>query len=593
MARFFGISSLVLLIAGIAFASEPVEIVSSEQVVNSRVGGKNASSETVAVIGQPFTSALRVTTTEASEHFYSVQVTANSTQAVRKGDVCLVSLYARTVSSGFETGEGQVAFFYQKGGEPYTKSLYMLYRIPQEWTQFYVPFKMADDYIAGKSTLGLGFGAAKQAIEVADVKVLNYGRDYDMEKLPRSIITYSGREPEAPWRKEAAERIEKQRKANILVAVVDASGKPVRDAKVQVSMTRHAYRFGTAVHAWRWSEQSPTGERYREEILKNFNTIIVENSMKWQAVEGDYGPGAKERALELLKWAKKNGLNTHGHVLVWPSVNFTPKKFKHLVSKENASELAATIKRHIEDTTKYFDPYVDEWQVVNEMFGNRGYVEVLGDQAPIEWFRTAHASIPNVPLYINDNNITTNYMNEKAPQPQFYKEVIRHLQAAKAPLAGIGFQGHIGNSLTPPPRLYTILEEFAQFGLPLQATEFDVHLRDEEVQGDYVRDYITVFFSHPSTAGLTHWGFWEGQHWVPFSALVRKDWSYKPSMLAYRDLVFNQWWTDVGGKTDQTGKFTTRGFLGDYKVTVEHMGKSLTQTMSLTKKNAKITVTLK
>ncbi len=142
-------------------------------------------------------------------------------------------------------------------------------------------------------------------------------------------------------------------------------------------------------------------------------------------------------------------------------------------------------------------------------------------------------------------------------------------------------QSHFGSALTPPTRLYTILEQFSQFGLPIQATEFDVHARDEQVQADYTRDFLTVFFSYPSTAGVTFWGFWEGQHWVPHAALIRKNWDYKPNMKAYRDLVYNKWWTRASDSTDASGQFATRGFLGSYKVTVEYEGISQSEVLDL------------
>ena len=37
------------------------------------------------------------------------------------------------------------------------------------------------------------------------------------------------------------------------------------------------------------------------------------------------------------------------------------------------------------------------------------------------------------------------------------------------------------------------------------------------------------------------WGFWEGDHWQPHTAMWTKDWSPTPQALAYRDLVYNRW----------------------------------------------------
>ena len=46
------------------------------------------------------------------------------------------------------------------------------------------------------------------------------------------------------------------------------------------------------------------------------------------------------------------------------------------------------------------------------------------------------------------------------------------------------------------------------------------------------------------------------------------DWTAKPNADAYNDLVFNKWWTNIDGYTDDSGAFTTRGFLGDYEIEI-------------------------
>lgn len=112
------------------------------------------------------------------------------------------------------------------------------------------------------------------------------------------------------------------------------------------------------------------------------------------------------------------------------------------------------------------------------------------------------------------------------------------------------------------------LDRFAQFGKPLQITEFDVDTNDEQAQADYTRDVMTVMFSHPATSGFLMWGFWEGSHWKPKCAMYRTDWSEKPNARAYRDLVFGQWWTNASGKTAADGAYSARAFLGEYEIEV-------------------------
>ena len=82
------------------------------------------------------------------------------------------------------------------------------------------------------------------------------------------------------------------------------------------------------------------------------------------------------------------------------------------------------------------------------------------------------------------------------------------------------------------------------------------------------------------------WGFWEGDHWQPHTAMWKKDWSPTPQALAYRDLVFNQWWTQITGKADLNGDFKADAFYGDYIVTSNGKTKNVT----LSKKDKSVRV---
>ena len=105
-------------------------------------------------------------------------------------------------------------------------------------------------------------------------------------------------------------------------------------------------------------------------------------------------------------------------------------------------------------------------------------------------------------------------------------------------------------------------DRFAAFGRELEITEFDINTSDEGTQADYTRDFMTAAFSQPSVKAFLMWGFWEGAHWIPRGAMMRRDWSLKPNGEVYKDLVFKRRWTNTDGKTGAQGTFALRGFLG-------------------------------
>jgi hypothetical protein len=88
------------------------------------------------------------------------------------------------------------------------------------------------------------------------------------------------------------------------------------------------------------------------------------------------------------------------------------------------------------------------------------------------------------------------------------------------------------------------------------------------------------------------WGFWDGAHWKNNAPLFRRDWSEKPAAKAYRELVLGRFRTDVKGKTDAAGKYATRGFLGDYELSVTRAGKTKTVKAQLLPAGSSLAVVL-
>jgi hypothetical protein len=79
---------------------------------------------------------------------------------------------------------------------------------------------------------------------------------------------------------------------------------------------------------------------------------------------------------------------------------------------------------------------------------------------------------------------------------------------------------------------------------------------------------MTAMFSNPNVNQISNFGIWSKNIYNPRVALYNDDWSPKPNALVWEDLIKRQWHTSASGRTGTAGTFGTRGFLGDYLVTV-------------------------
>lgn len=404
--------------------------------------------------------------------------------------------------------------------------------------------------------------------------------------------TYEGREPEAPWRAAAQRRIEKFRKGGLAVRVLDADGSPLEGVRVRIVQKRHRFRFGSMVSAERLIEDSPEGDLYREAFMSNFNSATVPKFYDFIWLDPERPKRSVPATLKCLEWLAQKGIATHGHVLVW---NFGPggRKSPTPPGKEDSEERVA---RHFERTIERqdFAAGVQRWDVLNEPYENSEAFEVLGVAQAAEWFKRAHRADPEATLILNETGLCAMTVRSSWPDRLASTErLVNSLRDQGAPVHALGIQSHQFDALTPIPRVWETLERLSKLNLELLITEYDARTNPsagrlasfeqrfrtppdkpirpelEQLEADYLRDYLTVCFSHPAVTEFTIWGFWDGDHWLFNAPFYRKDWTERPALSAWRELVYREWWTDLTLTTDRRGRVKTRGFLGDYDLYLE------------------------
>ena len=537
------------------------------------------SLEPITVTGRTFTQAWRITGLKPSMNSYDQQLSANNTIEIKKDDVLLIQFWARSLGNK----PAQTEFVFEQNSDDYSKSISAGVNLKAKWTLYSVPFKAHRDFPVNKSAARFRLGYDNQAFELGGVTLKSYGKTRKLESLPFSGFSYIGREANAAWRSAANARIDQLRKANLKIRVVDANGKAIANVSVKLEMQRHAFRFGTAVDAEVLLGQSADSNKYKKTILELFNHAVLENDLKWPNWE-EY---TRPRALEALKYLKTNNVTVRGHNLIWPCENdyCLPKDVPAMFS--NPAQLRSRIDSHLQDILGATKGQLTEWDVVNEPSANKRLSKILGEDEMAAQFKRAKQLEPNAKAFINDyGNLGEGDLDVE------YKRIIARMIALGAPLEGIGLQSHFGLKLTPPEELFNRLEDFGKFGLPLAITEFDIDMSNEQLQADYLRDFMTIAFSSPRVNNFLMWGFWEGMHWLPDAALYRKDWTIKPNGRAYKDLLFKKWWTNTSGSSDPNGRYATRGFMGDYKLSATVAGKTVTQKIRLEKSSGEFTIRL-
>ncbi|MFS0726682.1 S-layer homology domain-containing protein [Paenibacillus sp. 1P07SE] len=426
-----------------------------------------------------------------------------------------------------------------------------------------------------------------QKLEITDIQIINFRQHIDVSQLPQMDreITYEGREADAPWRAAAAQRIEDIRKSDVVVKVVDDNGAPLSGAEVAVRQKRHAYSFGSIMNfnVIDSDRSQALKDQYLDLIRMTSNSSGETNNLKWHRIYE-----MEDNIERNLSWAEENELKMRGHVLIWGQWSKPPA---HLVAEMQSDPelLRQRTLEHITTAVTKYKGRLEAWDVVNEPLSSQDFTNVLGNEVMLEWFAAAHQADPDARLFLNDYGLLTNDVGHG----NYTYNLLEYLVDNEADIHGLGMQGHFsGRNPVAPVKMLEILDRFGGLGLDIEVTEFTFDTLDEQLQADFWRDVLTVMFSHPSTTGFHTWGLWEGQMDKSGSAMFRQDFSIKPNGEVWMDLIYNQWWTDEAGTTDQHGEFHTRAFHGEHEVTVTHNGEEVTADLVLDADGAELIVAL-
>ena len=477
-----------------------------------------------------------------------------------RGDRMLALVKARVTGQT----KGEMHAKLQLNRDPYTAAAPVVrIELTPEWTEYPALMEVSKSLSQGDASFTLFCGQVAQTIEIASVKLLHYGPERPLADFPRIKRSYAGREPDAPWRKAALDRIERERKKDLTARFTTPDGKPLANTKVKLSLRRHAFGFGSAVPARLMTDDSEDARRFREIVDEYFSMIVFENDFKDGNWSADVDPARmQQRRAELdqaFAWLAERNIAVRGHYLMQVPV---PYNLEGVTDDE-------AIRRHYLDSTRerirFAGKRVCEWDAINhpaawtgaDMLNRRPGLGTI-DREVLKLAR----SLTDLPMLVNEDNIF-----KPGRQSDETYQYLAALKREGITIDALGNQSHIDDSYLPAPEeILAVTDRFAEV-VPRQViTEFDVITPgDEELAADYTRDILIAVFSHPAYSGFLWWGFWEGSHWQPSAASWNRDWSIRKRGEVLREWLGKRWRTEVELTTDATGTARWRGFPGWYE----------------------------
>ncbi|TPG36225.1 endo-1,4-beta-xylanase [Flavobacterium pectinovorum] len=329
--------------------------------------------------------------------------------------------------------------------------------------------------------------------------------------------------------------------SNVIYVVTTGSSTIPEDPtflKVKANKLANPFFVGMAVKASQLTNGSPY-----DIILKNeFSSISAEYEMKMDPISTASGVYNWTAADKIVAYGNTNGINVHGHALVWH--NAVPKWLQDFAGTD--AEFAAEVKKYITDVVTHYAGKVKSWDVVNEAADDNGgnmrntiFLKRMGPnyiKDCFQWARNAAnaAGDTKLLLFYNDYATSTNI----AKQDKVFS-IIDDLKASSL-IDGIGFQMH--NTYLSPTKaqIETDLNRAVAKGLKIHVSELDIQVNQSNdistftnerrlAQKEKYKEIVQLYNALPAANkyALTVWGMKDNESWIPYSTElnhVGNDW---------------------------------------------------------------------
>lgn len=325
--------------------------------------------------------------------------------------------------------------------------------------------------------------------------------------------------------------------------------------------------IGTAISMWKNDlNNASLGET--KEVGAQFNMLVAENEMKWDALEPSRNSFSYGSADNLVRFAQNHDMRLRGHCLAWHSqlptwVSSDGKKNDKNWSREEALNI---LKNHIEKVVKHYKGKVAEWDVVNECLDddqsvvrsnpegytlrkNSVWTQAVGEDFIDSAFVWAHRADPDAVLYLNDYGVE---FSNKAKTAAFYNLAMR-LKKKGIPIDGVGLQCHFSIGDLDSVKLDNTIRRFAEAGLQCIITELDMGIpsnttKNKEAQARDYRVITDIVLNNDNCPDMVIWGLKDNNSWreSSYPLLYTSGIGKKPAWYAVRSALRHRRLTDTG-----------------------------------------------
>ncbi|XP_026415817.1 uncharacterized protein LOC113311181 [Papaver somniferum] len=362
------------------------------------------------------------------------------------------------------------------------------------------------------------------------------------------------------WRSHQVEGINKARKRDVKVHVIDSKGETLQGANIHFRprQNKASFPFGCVINKDIIGNQAA-----QNWFLSRFSVTVFGNELKWYATERFRGVENYTDADAMLAFAKQNGIPVRGHCIFWDDPDYQPKWVPSLSPEEIKD---AAYKRLQSVVSRYSGQFIN-WDVNNENLHFQYFEQILGANASDVFFQMANQLDPATRLFMNEFN-TLEWSGDTSASPAQYVAKLQEIGNFYQGPRGIGLESHFGTPNIPYVR--AALDTLASAGVPIWLTELDVSVENgTEMQASYLEQILREAHSHTAVEGIVLWAA-RNETGCYRMCLTDENYNNLPTGVVV-DKLIDEWKPQISeGLTDSNGEFKTLLFHGHYDVAINH-----------------------
>lgn len=289
--------------------------------------------------------------------------------------------------------------------------------------------------------------------------------------------------------------------------------------------------IGTCVPVWTIDVDDDTEPRSKL-IAEQFNMVVCENEMKFDAVEPNQGEFSYYHGDRLVNFAERHNMFVRGHTLAWHSQVPSWLTTDGTKNTRNLSrqQLLAILKNHIVNVVGHWKGRVKEWDVANEVLDDNQTKIYSDPQAydlrPSVWatgigedfldsaFVWAHQTDPDAILILNDYGVEGKGWGKS----EALYNLAKRLRNSGIPIDGVGLQGHMEANLSYISSIGDNIARYEQEGFLCRITELDLGIDSNtqsvlEGQAQSFYQLARIAMQYSCCSSLMIWGLSDDLTW--------------------------------------------------------------------------------